>query len=414
MQTATRSTQLSRSSADRTPLNRAALRLVFGITLMVTMGISSILPVLPQMAHAFGIPVEGSWRIIAAFALPGLVFIPFVGVLADRYGRKRVLVPALVLFALGGVACMVAQSYAELLFWRIVQGAGSAPLGLLYNTIIADTWEGEDRVRAMSANAMVLGLGTAASPALGGALGMLHWKLPFVLPLCALGVALMAARTPLKNPGAETGLREYFRATLSCIGERRTLALLGMTLLTFIMLSGPIITCFPMLAELAFKASPLESGCIIAAASLAAGLAAWTLPRLYRRFSTRALLLAAMALYAVAFAAISLTPSLWLLVVPIAVYGFAQGLNIPLVSTLLTGQAPDAQRASLMAANAILLRLGQNIGPSVFGTLAALYGPGTAIALGGVVALAMAALTAVTPLPQLDGLEDAPSAQGLP
>lgn len=390
------------------------LGLVFCITLMVTMGISSILPVLPRMAHAFSVPVEGSWRIIAAFALPGLVFIPFVGVLADRYGRKRVLVPALILFALGGAACIGAQSFAELLFWRMVQGAGSAPLGLLYNTIIADTWEGDNRVRAMSANAMVLGLGTAASPALGGALGMLDWKLPFLLPLLALPVAVVAARTPLTNPGARTGLCAYFRATFSCIAQRRTLALLGMTLLTFIMLSGPIITCFPMLAELVFKASPLESGCIIAAASLAAGLAAWVLPRLYRRFRVRALLLASMGLYAAAFAAISLTPRLWLLVVPVTVYGFAQGLNIPLVSTLLTGQAPDAQRASLMAANAVLLRLGQNIGPSVFGTLAALYGPGTAIALGGVVALLMAGLTAITPLPQRAGPEDAPSVTALP
>lgn len=395
-------------------MNRAMLGLVFGITLMVTMGISSILPVLPQMAHAFNIPVEGSWRIIAAFALPGLVFIPFVGVLADRYGRKRVLVPALVLFAAGGLACAFADSFMELLVCRIVQGAGSAPLGLLYNTIIADTWEGEERIRAMSLNAMVLGLGTAASPAIGGALGMLHWKLPFILPLCALPVALMAVRMPLATPRAAATLAGYVRATAACIAQRRTLSLLGMTLLTFIMLSGPIITCFPMLAELTFKASPLESGLIIATASLASGLAAWALPRLYRRYSVRALLLASMALYAVAFAAISVTPRLWLLALPVTVYGLAQGLNIPLVSTLLTGQAPDAQRASLMAANAVLLRLGQNIGPFVFGTLAGLYGPATAIALGGVVALGMAALTAATPLPSLAELREPSSVESVP
>lgn len=390
------------------------LCLIFGITFMVTMGISSILPVLPRMALAFGIPVEGSWRIIAAFALPGLLLIPFVGVLADRYGRKRVLVPALLLFALGGVGCAFAATFTELLLWRMIQGAGSAPLGLLYNTIIADSWKGEKRIKAMSANAMVLGLGTAASPALGGALGMFHWQLPFILPLLALPLAYAAAKMPLKHPAVQTGLCAYFRATAKCIAERRTLALLGMTLLTFIMLSGPIITCFPMLAELVFKATPLEAGCIIATASFASGLAAWALPSLYRRYSARALLLASMSLYAVAFTAISFTPHLWLLVLPITVYGLAQGLNIPLVSTLLTGQAPDAQRASLMAANALLLRLGQNIGPSVFGTLAAFYGPSTAIALGGLVALLMAALTLVTPLPSLETLHETPSVEGLP
>lgn len=382
-------------------MNRRMLAMVFGITLMVTMGISSLIPSLPQLALHFGFSVESSWRIIAAFALPGLVCIPFVGVLADRYGRKKVLIPALLLFALGGVACMFARTFVELLVFRMIQGVGSAPLGLLYNTIIADTWRGEERIKAMSWNAMVLGLGTAVSPALGGALAMLHWRLPFVLPLLALPVAWAAAALPLMTPAVKTSLRDYARSTLACATERRTLVLLFLTLLTFIMLSGPVITCFPMLAELVFQATPLESGLIIATASLASGLAASQLPRLYRKLSSRALLLASMGLYCLAFCAIALTPSLWLLALPVTLYGFAQGLNIPLVSTLLTGQAPDEQRGALMAANGVLLRLGQNIGPAVFGTLAACAGPATAIACGTVVAAAMAVLVAVAPLPQL-------------
>ena len=385
-------------------MNRRTLGVVFGITLMVTMGISSLIPSLPQLALHFGFSVESSWRIIAAFALPGLVCIPFVGVLADRYGRKKVLIPALALFALGGFGCMFARTFPELLVYRMIQGTGSAPLGLLYNTIIADTWQGEERVKAMSWNSMVLGFGTAASPALGGALAMLHWKLPFALPLLALPVAWAAASLPLMTPTVKTSLREYARSTLACATERQTLVLLGLTLLTFIMLSGPIITCFPMLAELVFRATPLESGLIIAMASMASGIAATQLPRLYRKFSSRALLLMSMGLYGLAFCSIAVTPSLWLLILPVMIYGFAQGMNIPLVSTLLTGQAPDEQRGALMAANAVLLRLGQNIGPAVFGTVAGFAGPASAIACGTVVAAAMAVLVSAAPLPQVFNL----------
>lgn len=391
-------------------MKQRALAMVFGLVLLVTMGISSLIPILPQLAAAFGIALEDSWRIIAAFALPGLLCTPFVGILADRYGRKRVLVPALLLFAAGGVACAFADSYLELLCFRMLQGAGSAPIGLLYPTIIADTWQGEERVKAMSYASMALGLGTAVSPALGGALGMVSWRLPFVLPLLALPVLFLALRVPLMVPGKSTTFKQYAKGLLQTVKARETLVLLGLTLLTFTMLSGPIITCFPMLAERLFKASSLESGFIIATASLAAGLAATRLPWLLQRFSTRSLFLLACLLYSLAFCSIALTGSLWLLLPPVFVYGLAQGMNIPLISLLLTGRAQPEQRSSLMAVNAILLRLGQNLGPAGFGTLAGLIGPAGAIASGTAAAAAMAILVIGTPLPSALGKDAQSSA----
>jgi len=381
--------------------NTAMRILVTGITLLATMGISSLLPALPLLADEFGVPLESTWRIIAAFALPGLVCVPIIGVLADRIGRKRVLLPALALFLLGGVACAFAQSYAQLLIFRLVQGVGGSAFSLMYTTLIADTWHGDERLFMMSRNAVVLGLGTAASPAVGGALAMLDWRLVFLLSLTALPLMLLACRLPLLNPGRSSSFRSYAGACLSRAKDRQTMLLLSLTLLTFIMLSGPLITCFPMLAEQKFKATALESGLILAVASLAAGLAAFGLPRLYRNYSARSLLLTAMALYIIGFICISLAPALWLLAPAVLLYGLAQGLNIPLVSTLLTGRAQDGQRASLMALNGMLLRLGQIIGPAVFGTLAGWASPAWAIAAGGIPALIMAGLAAVATLPTL-------------
>ena len=382
-------------------MNRSMLLVVCGLTLLMTMGISTLLPLLPFLASHFGTSPDDSWKIIVAMALPGLICIPFVGVWADRHGRKQVLVPSLILFAAGGFCCMFAQSFTQLLVFRVIQGMGSAPMGLLYSTIIADTWQDEQRVKAMSHCSVCLGLGTAAGPVIGGALAVLDWRLPFALPLLALPLAALALRLPLARPENSGSFRAYMQSAISCARQRQTLALLGLTLLTFIMLSGPIITCFPLLADKLFNASPLESGLIISASSLATGLTAWLLPRLSRRFSTRPLLLTSCALYAVALWGIALTTNLWWLAAPIIIYGFAQGLNIPMVSTLLTGQAPDGQRAALMAANAILLRLGQNAGPAVFGLLAGNIGPDKAIAAGTILVLGMAALVLTTPLPEL-------------
>ncbi|MDL2291258.1 MFS transporter [Desulfovibrio sp. OttesenSCG-928-F20] len=384
---------------------RPTLLLVIGLTLTMTMGISSLVPSLPMLAREFGLEEQASWRIIATFALPGLVCIPFVGVWADRYGRKKVLIPGLFLFCIGSLACCFAQSFDQMLAFRFIQGAGSAPLGLLYSTIVADTWQGEERARVMSLCAVTLGFGTALSPVLGGALTMLNWRLVFLLPLLALPLVVLAVRLPLMRPVEKTSLALYAAKSLALARQPQTLLLLALTLLTFIMLSGPVITCFPLLAESLFQARPLDSGLIISAASLASGLSASYLPRLYKRYRPRTLLLTAMALYTAAFCIMPHMPGLFWLIGPLILYGLAQGLNIPLVSTLLVGQAPDERRAALMALNALLLRLGQYLGPAIFGTLVALLGPGGAITSGALLALVTALLLLCRSLPDLQGQE---------
>ena len=372
------------------PATTTAMRiLVFGIALLIATGIASLLPALPLLANEFGVPLASTWSIIAAFALPGLICIPIVGAFADRVGRKRVLLPALALFALSGVACVFAHTYTQLLVFRFVQGVGASAFALMYTTLIADTWQGHERLTMMSWSSVVLGLGTAASPAIGGALAMLDWRLPFLLSLAALPLMFLAYRLPLPPPGTSSSFRAYAGACLSCVRDRQTLILLSLTLLTFIMLSGPLLTCFPILAKQKFQATPLETGLILALASLAAGFAALNLPKLYRRYSTHTLLLSVTTLYIIGFICISTLPALWLLAPAALLYGLAQGLNIPLVSTLLADQAEDSRRTSLLALNGILLRLGQIIGPAIFGTLAGWAGASWAIAAGSVPALIM-------------------------
>ncbi|MEG6552637.1 MFS transporter, partial [Desulfocurvibacter africanus] len=70
------------------------LQMVFGVTLMVVLGVSSIFPVIPDIMAEFGLSPAEVGLIITAFTLPGIVMAPVGGMLADRLGRKAVLVPA--------------------------------------------------------------------------------------------------------------------------------------------------------------------------------------------------------------------------------------------------------------------------------------------------------------------------------
>ena len=86
----------------KSPLKDKNLLLLFGITLFVVMGVSSILPVLPSAGRSLNIPMAEIGLLLTSFTLPGIFLTPFAGILADRYGRKAVLIPALVIFGIAG------------------------------------------------------------------------------------------------------------------------------------------------------------------------------------------------------------------------------------------------------------------------------------------------------------------------
>ena len=84
------------------------LRIIFAVTLMAVLGVSSVTPAFPAVMAALGIPSSRVGLLISVFTVPGVLLTPLMGILADRLGRKAVLLPSLVLFAIAGAACSLA------------------------------------------------------------------------------------------------------------------------------------------------------------------------------------------------------------------------------------------------------------------------------------------------------------------
>ncbi|WFS61855.1 MFS transporter [Pseudodesulfovibrio thermohalotolerans] len=351
------------------------LQFVFGVTLMAVLGVSSIIPALPDIMKGLHLGPVQIGLVISSFTLPGVLFSPLVGILADRMGRKVLLVPSLFIFSGFGFACFFAQTMQQLLILRFFQGVGAAPLGVLYSTMIGDLYHGPERGQAMGYNASVLAMGTAGYPALGGFLALLGWNYPFLLPLLAipLGLAILFfMNTP--EPQKTGSLKEYFSDAFRRMKTRETMALFATTLLTFIILYGPLVTYLPILLSHRFSASPATIGLVFLVASGFTGIASFQLGKLTQRFGQRSLLMAAAVLYGLAMALTPYAPSLLMTIPPVICFGLAQGLNIPTVMTMLTTIAPMEQRGAFMAANGLLLRLAQTIAPMIMGGLYALSG----------------------------------------
>jgi len=145
---------------------------------MAVLGVSSISPAFPRIMEALNISEAEVGMLIVAFTIPGVVLTPFIGILADRIGRKRILVPSLFLFGLAGGACALVTEFDTLIVLRVLQGIGATSLATLNLTILGDLFHGERRAAAIGLNASVLNIGIAAYPLLGGSPGDIRLELP--------------------------------------------------------------------------------------------------------------------------------------------------------------------------------------------------------------------------------------------
>jgi MFS family permease len=393
-------------SITPTPHRDVDLWLLFAVTLVAVGNVSSVAPAFPRVVDVFGISrVEVGW-VVTAYSLPGILSAPLAGVLADRLGRKRVLVPTLFVFGVAGGACALARSFPVLLALRVCQGAAAAPLVGLAVTIIGDRYDGRARATAVGYNATALNVGTATYPALGGALAALAWFWPFALPLLALPVGAAVA-WKLDAPVVERAqtLADYLTVARDRLTDRRVLGLLGINLGVFILIFGAFLTYVPALLDERFGAPPVVAGVVLAAASVSSGLVATQLGRLSTVVSQDRLIQGSLAIDGVALGLMPLAPSPWGVGAASLLFGVAQGLNQPALQTRLTELASDASRGILLSLNGMILRLGQAVGPLLLGGALVVGGIGAVFyAAAGVALLGMggAVLVLGEPVPGED------------
>ncbi|MDZ7659298.1 MFS transporter [Fodinibius sp.] len=354
------------------------LYVIFGITLSAVMGVSSIAPALPKMANVLDVSNERIGLLITAFTVPGMFLTPLLGVFADRVGRKAILVPSLFLFGIAGTACAFATDFTWLLILRFLQGIGGASLGALNVTLIGDLYEGNRRATAMGYNGSVLSVGTAAYPAIGGGLALFGWFYPFFLTLLAIPVGLFVlAKLDNPEPDNHKHIKSYLGDVLQALKSKKVIGLFAANFLTFIMLYGGYLTFFPILLDEQFEKSSLIIGIMLSGSSLITAFASSQLGNLTKRFPESTLIITAAILYLGVFLSIPFIENIWLFALPIIVFGFAQGINIPSILNLLTHQAPKEYRAAFLSVNWTIIRSGQAVGPFLLGLV---YG---AIGLSG-------------------------------
>lgn len=366
------------------------LRIIFAVTLIMVMGVASITPAFPEIVEHLGISAKDVGLLITVFTLPGILLTPLMGVLADRYGRKKVLGPSLMLFGVAGFLCGFMTDFKLLLVFRFFQGVGGAALSSLSTTLIGDLYTGKRLSEAMGYNAGVLSVGTASYPAIGGLLAGFGWNYPFFLPVLAIPVGLLVI-IKLKNPEPEEKqeLKEYLKNAVKIFRNKEVVVLVITIMGVFVILYGSFLTYTPFLFRNAFGSTSLAIGLWLSLTSVVSGVVASQLGRLSGKFSQKNLILAGFICFIGSMVLFALVRIQWLMWLPLGLFGAGSGLIIPTTQGMLTRLSPLKYRAAFMAANGMTLRLGQTIGPMLMGLFFTLAGLAGAFLAGAGVGLLM-------------------------
>jgi predicted MFS family arabinose efflux permease len=225
---------------------------------------------------------------------------------------------------------------------------------------------------------------------------MLGWYYPFALPIIAIPVGLLVLFS-LKSPEPKNPQRLgiYIVKVWRSVRNVQVLGLLLGGFVTFVVLYGSYLMFLPFLIKSSFGGSPLAIGLVMCAASIATAITSARLGALARRYSEKSLLTFGYVLYAASLVMIPYVKSMWLLLIPSALYGLAVGINIPNIISLLAGVAPMNRRAAVMSINGMVLRLGQTLGPLVMAGVFGLWSLDAVFFVGALFSLGMFVLAII-------------------
>ncbi|MFJ7753665.1 MFS transporter [Peribacillus muralis] len=156
------------------------------IPLVMTLGNSMLIPVLPIFEEKVGISSFQSSMVITSYSVASIFLIPIAGYLSDRFGRKMVILPSLVLALIGGLVAGYASwkiddPYTWIIIGRVLQGIGASGASPIILPLVGDLYKDDDEKTSSCLGIIETSntFGKVLSPILGSLFAAFIWFLPF-------------------------------------------------------------------------------------------------------------------------------------------------------------------------------------------------------------------------------------------
>ncbi|MCM0624109.1 MFS transporter [Lysinibacillus sp. OL1_EC] len=199
------------------------------IPLIMTLGNSMLIPVLPILEDKVGITSFQSSMIITSYSVAAIFLIPVAGYLSDRFGRRIVILPSLILALIGGLIAGFASwkmddPYAMIIAGRIIQGIGAAGAMPIVMPLVGDLYQDDDEKISSTLGIIETSntFGKVLSPILGSIFAAFLWFLPFfsisALSLISIVLIFFFVKAP-KDDDEPLKLKEFLRNTKKVFKE---------------------------------------------------------------------------------------------------------------------------------------------------------------------------------------------------
>ncbi len=385
---------------------KAATRISFAalatVPFVMVLSNSMIVPILPDIQRALKTSAFQVGLLITAFSVAAGVVIPVGGYLSDRFGRKPVIIPSLILFGLGGglaglAPLVVARPYGLMIAGRLLQGIGAGGTYQVAMALVGDIFKSAERSKALGLLEASNGLGKVASPIIGAAVALLVWFGPFfVYPVIAWASAVAVWRLCDEPEGAGSGDRPFasYLKGLSRIWSEKALPLgasfLAGALVLFFLFG--VLSWYADILEAPYHILGIKKGLIIAipvaVMALTSYLSGTLLVDKLARLA-KPIVLAGLGLIAVAFVGMYFfSTRIYPLSAGIALMGMGNGLVLPSLNMMITSATSTHSRGTVTSFYGTVRFFGAAFGPPVFTWLVPLGALGMFLGSAGLAALA--------------------------
>lgn len=372
----------------RSPLFLMALTIFIDFT-----GFGLVIPLLPFWAEHLGANPLGVGLILTTYALAQFLCTPILGLLSDRYGRRRIILLSLCIEVLSFGLTAGANSLPFLLFARVVGGVGAANIGSA-QAVVSDVTPPEKRAAGMGAIGAAIGLGFVVGPALGGVFSPHGEVTPFWI---AMGLAMVNAllvffllpETRKKQDGSTAprmGIGILF-ASWGKVARRGSIASLVLVNLLYTLAFTGMETVFPLLTQRNFAWGARQNGYVFTYVGfLVVLMQGGLVRRLVKRWGERNLMLGGLVFLSLGLLLLVWSSNLALLLIAVGILSLGDGAVTPTSSAVLSLLTPEMEQGEILGFSQGLGGLGRVIGPLIAGSLFAL-GPDLPFLTAGAFAL---------------------------
>ena len=290
------------SAAGRAPGRREFVLLIAALMASNALGIDAMLPALPAIGEALNVTEENNRQLVISFYMLGFGVAQLAyGPLADRFGRRRLLIGCMLAYAAFALLSGVAGSFALLLAARTLHGVAAAGTRVLIVAVVRDRFQGSAMAQIMSTAMIIFMIAPILAPGLGQlllAVGSWRWiflALAGYALILSVWAALRLPETLASAHRRPLSARHFGAAVKETLTNRASAGNTAAMTLTFGALLGFINSVQQVVFDVFHR--PELLGIAFACIAGPMALSSWLNSRLVMRFGSRRLLLSAMAAF---------------------------------------------------------------------------------------------------------------------